>query len=293
MGRRVVPTLLERGHEVTAVGRAADRLGDLSRRGAATCTVDIFDRDAVERAMDGHDAVINLATHVPAASRMFLPGAWKEMDHVRRDGSATLARAALAVGARRFIQESFAPIYPDHGDQWITETTPVSPAKYNRSVLDAEASAAGFGRAGGTSVVLRFALLYGPRDAFSQQLISGARKGWLPLFGAPDGYFPMVTQDDAAAAVIAALDVPGGIYNVVDDEPLTRREIGGTLAGALGVRQPKLPPAWMAMLAGSLGETLARSLRISNAKLRMFGWMPGVPTVREGLRQAVDATTKA
>ena len=288
IGRRAVPALTARGHEVTAVGRSPSRLTALARPGVATQTLDLFDPPAVRQALRGHDAILNLATHVPPNSRAFLPGAWRQMDRVRREGSAIIADAASAVGVQRYIQESFAPIYPDGGANWITETTPPQAARYNRSVLDAEASAKRFANGGGTAVILRFAFLYGPDDAFTDQLIAMARAGWLPLLGRPDAYFPMVTHEDAAAAAVAAIDAPAGTYNVVDDQPFTHRGIAEALGRILGVRPPRLLPPWVAKLGGSLGETLARSLRVSNAKLKgATGWTPSVPNVEEGLRRVV------
>ena len=290
IGRRVVPALRARGHEITAVARNASRLTALAQPGVATLPLDLFDPPAVRQALRGHDVVLNLATHVPANSRAFLPGAWRQMDRVRREGSAIIADAATAVGARRYVQESFAPIYPDGGANWVTEATPPRAAHYNRSVLDAEASAMRFANSGGTAVILRFAFLYGPNDAFAEQLVSMARAGWLPLLGRPDAYFPMVTHDDAAAAVVAAVDAPAGTYNVVDDQPFTHRAIADVLGRILGTRPPRLLPAWAAKLGGSLGETLARSLRVSNAKLKgATGWTPSVPNVEDGLRRVVAA----
>jgi nucleoside-diphosphate-sugar epimerase len=290
IGRRVIPALQARGHEITAVARSAARLTALAKPGIATLSLDLFDPPAVRQALRGHDVVINLATHVPPNSRAFLPGAWRQMDRVRREGSAIIADAASAVGARRYIQESFAPIYPDGGANWVTEATPPRAAHYNRSVLDAEASAMRFANSGGTAVILRFAFFYGPNDAFSDQLITMARAGWLPLLGRPDAYFPMVTHDDAAAAVVAAVEAPAGTYNVVDDQPYTHRGIADALGRILDTRAPRLLPAWVAKLGGSLGETLARSLRISNAKLRgATRWTPSVPNVEDGLRRVVAA----
>ncbi|MGQ0642650.1 MAG: hypothetical protein ACT4P6_18055 [Gemmatimonadaceae bacterium] len=94
----------------------------------------------------------------------------------------------------------------------------------------------------------------------------------------------MVHHEDAAAAVVSALNVLAGIYNVVDNEPLTRRQLGDAIAALLGVRPPKILPAWLARLAGSIGETIARSLRISNAKLQAASqWTPKYPSARKGL----------
>jgi nucleoside-diphosphate-sugar epimerase len=85
-------------------------------------------------------------------------------------------RAALAGGARRFIQESFAPIYPDQGEEWIDERAPFRPARYNRGVIDAEVAAEHFTRSGGTGIVLRFAYLYGPDSDYTRDAIRLVRR---------------------------------------------------------------------------------------------------------------------
>src|SRR6185437_8024885 len=88
VGRRVVPALLDAGHSVTAVARSAERRAQLEARGAQAVTVSLFDQDALARVVRGHEVVINLATHIPSTSRMFLPGAWRENDRLRREGVA-------------------------------------------------------------------------------------------------------------------------------------------------------------------------------------------------------------
>jgi 2-alkyl-3-oxoalkanoate reductase len=79
------------------------------------------------------------------------------------------------------------------------------------------------------------------------------------------------------------LEVPAGTYNVVDDEPVSRRDYFNSLAQALGLKEPHLLPGWTAVLFGSIGEMLARSQRISNRKLReATSWAPQYPSVRSG-----------
>jgi 2-alkyl-3-oxoalkanoate reductase len=75
----------------------------------------------------------------------------------------------------------------------------------------------------------------------------------------------------------------------VDDEPLTRRELAVALGEILGRRAPKVVPRWLAMLGGGIGETVARSLRVSNRKLReASGWGPRWRSGREGWRAAAS-----
>ena len=268
IGKRSLPLLLNAGHHVTAVSRSARNRLALERLGATPVEASLFDVAELTRAMAGHDAVINLATHVPSSARaMMLRWAWRENDRIRRDGSAAIASAAAAAGVTRLVQESFAPMYPDHGDDWIDESMPVAPASYNESAVDAERSAERFAAQGGAGVVLRFGALYGP-DGTMREMLDVLRKGWSPLPGDPRAFFSSLAQDDAATAVVAALDVPSGVYNIVEDDPLRRGEWAASLARAAGLRTPRQLPKWVVPLGGSVMRLLARSQRISNARFR-------------------------
>ena len=276
--------MIREGHRVTAVGRSMERLRNLANQGASAVALDLFDRDAIRRAIVGHDAVANVATAIPRSTLgMFFRRAWKDNDRIREHASSLLVDEALAAGIRVFIQESFAPIYADAGDRVIAEDAPTKPAPYNETTLKAETSAERFARNGGRGVVLRFAYFYGPNDRFTEDIFNYVARGWLPLLGSPDAYFSTCNHDDAATAVVTALDLASGAYNVVDNEPMTHRQFGEALAAIVGVPEPKTPPQWLVSMTGSMGETMARSLRISNEKLRQFGdWKPQYASAREG-----------
>lgn len=278
IGREVLPLLTGEGHDVTAVARTAERAAQVERAGARPVHVNVFDRDAVRKAVRGHDVVINLATHIPKSmTAVFLPWSWRENDRLRRDASRNLAVAAAEAGADRFIQESFGLTYPDRGSEWITEDVPLAPAPHTRTVLDAEGAAAEFGRSGGVGIVLRFAGFHLRGKGMERQLEDAVRRGWSPLPGDPEGYLSFVDIGDAARAVVAALRAPAGTYNVVDDAPVRRRELVEVTALRLGVRPPKPMPGWMVRLTGSVGEVLARSVRMSNRRLKeATGWGPVV-----------------
>lgn len=290
IGRRVVPLLIARGHQVSALARDPGKRAWLRQCGAAAVDVDLFAPSDLRTALYDHDAVINLATHLPAGWRMFMPGAWAENDRIRSIASANLVEAALAGGARCFIQESFAPVYPDGGEEWIDETTPIAPVRYNRSVADAERAAQHFTKCGGAGIVLRLASFYGADAWQTRETVAAVRRGWAPLPGSPDSFVSSICHDDAATAVVAALNGESGAYNVSDDEPMRRRDYFDELAKVLAVPPPSLPPAWVGTLMGSLGTMLARSLRISNRKLReQLGWSPRFSSMREGWPAVVAA----
>ena len=101
--------------------------------------------------------------------------------------------------------------------------------------------------------MLRFVNFYGPDSAFTRAMIQPARRGWLPIFGPPDGVFSLLSHDDAAATV-AALNVSAGVYNVA------AQAVGAGWLAASNTPAPRLPPRWAEKLTGSMGEAMARSL---------------------------------
>ena len=284
VGKRAIPQLIRLGHSVTAAIHAAHKRADVEQTGATAVEADLFDPVSLRQNMAGHDVVVNLATHIPRSGlSMFMRSAWRENDRIRSIGAANIAQIAGDLGVQRLIQESFAPVYADRGEAWIDEAAPIEPVRYNRSVADAEAAVADFALQGGVGVVLRFAAFYGPDSLQLDYLARSVRRGFAPLFGPSQNFISSVSHDDAASAVVAALTLPAGTYNVSDDDPVRHREYVDALADALHAQHPRLPPPWATALTGSLGKMIARSLRISNRKLRdASNWAPVYPSVREG-----------
>jgi nucleoside-diphosphate-sugar epimerase len=294
LGRRAVAGLVAAGHDVTAVARTPDKAALLTGLGAAPAAIDVFDPAAITAAVESHDVVCNLATHIPPASKSALPGVWADNDRLRREASRNLVDGALASGAARYVQESITFPYVDGGDAWIDEDAPFQPAKYTTSVLDAEASAARFTAGGGEGVVLRFAVFYGPDSHHTRDEVRAARRRVAFQPGNPGAWLSSIHTDDAASAVVAALSVPAGVYNVTDDEPLTRADRDHVLAGALGVARLRRPPAGLTRLGGSKITMLMRSQRVSNARLRQASaWAPAYPSAREGIPAVVAAIESA
>jgi nucleoside-diphosphate-sugar epimerase len=283
LGRRVLPLLVAGGHEVTGVARSPEKADLLRSLGASPATVDLFDAGAVKDAVAGHEVVVNLATHIPPTTRAAMPGAWRENERIRSTVPVHLVDAALATGAGRYVQEALAFIYADAGGEWVDEDAPVDGGSFNQGVHRAEEEAARFTAAGGTGVVLRFGLFHGPDSDQTLQAIALARKGMAMTLGPADAYLSIIEVHDAARAVVAALGAPAGIYNVVDDEPLTRRAYADALAAALGRTKPlRLPPQVAAKLGGSKTSLLARSERVRNARFKeATGWAPQHPSARE------------
>jgi nucleoside-diphosphate-sugar epimerase len=283
LGSHAVPELVRRGHEVTALARTPEKAAVLTAQGATAVTVSLFDRSALTEAFAGHDAVVNLASALPSMAKFMSTKAWAKNNRVRTEGSAAVADAALDAGVGRMVQESVSMLYQDQGKNWADEATPIDRYPATKGNIAAETSANRFSESGGTGVVLRFGWFYGPGAAHSEQMFAQARGHIGMVLGPPDSYVSSIHMADAATAVAAALTAPAGTFNVVDDEPLTKREYADALAHAAGKRLWLRGPGRAALLLGDRVTSLSRSLRVSNAKFRdATGWAPQYPSAREG-----------
>jgi nucleoside-diphosphate-sugar epimerase len=286
LGRRATVLLVAAGHAVTAVGRGPEKRAWLQRVGARPVDVSLFDADALRTAVQGHDAVVNLATKIPPLNKANRPSAWAENTRIRTEGARNLAAAAIAAGAQVYVQESIAFLYGEHGGEWVdASTTPIVDSDFSEPVKAAEASAARVTEAGGRGVVLRFGTFQAGESAHTHAVLAAARRGVLFDVVPPEGYLPTIDADDAAAAVVAALAAPAGVYDVVD-EPVTRAEYARALAAAVG-RSRLHGGGVVRRVAGKRAGPLASSQRVSGTRFTdATGWRPRCRTVADAIAKA-------
>lgn len=283
IGSHAVPALVGDGHTVSALARTPAKARQVIAQGATPIEVSMFDRSALEDAFAGHDAVVNVASALPATNRFMSSRAWKENAHVRVDGSCVVVDAALAAGVEHLVQESVAMVYPDCGARWIGEDVPADRYPMAHANLAAEANANRFSEAGRTGIVLRLGWFYGPRATHSEEFFALARRHVCISMGRFDSFVSSIHMADAGAAVAAALRAPHGTYNVVDDEPLTKRGFADALAAAARTTAWLRLPGRAALLLGDRSTSLTRSLRVANLRFKTAtGWAPRYPSAREG-----------
>jgi len=287
LGRGTVGRLLEGGHQVRALARNAERAASIVALGAEPVVGDICDVDAMTRAVGGAELVLHLATRIPPIAKARRASAWAENTKLRAVGTKVLVDAALASGVERVVAESITYIYSDGGADWIDERSPVDATAALASVVTLEAEVARFAatRDGhNVGIALRFGGFYGPDARSTDEFIGGAARRIAPVIGAPDGYVSSIHTSDAASAVVASLAAPTGVYNIVDDVPLTRREYADAFAQAFGLRRLRiLAPVVVRASGGPVAQALLRSQRVSNnAMKRATNWGPATPSVVEG-----------
>ncbi len=285
VGNYAVSALVDAGHEVTALARTPQKAEQLRCAGhrASAITVSMFDEKALTDAFVGHQAVLNVASALPQPWQFLSRRAWSQADRLRTEGSTAVVDAALAAGVERVIQESVSMLYADQGSDWITEDDPVDHYPITVGNHAAEANARRFTERGGVGVILRFGVFYGPHATHSEQFLTAARMHIGVMLGKADTYISSIHVADAATATAAALDTPSGTYNIVDNEPVTKKTYAQAVAAAIGKTPWAYAPGPAALLLGNRTTSLTRSLRVSNNRFRaQTGWQPTYANVRTG-----------
>jgi len=299
IGGRLVPLLLEAGHEVTGTTRSPAKADMLRAAGAEPVIADGLDRDAIVAAIAAArpDAIVHQLTALgDLTSLRNLDGAFALTNRLRTEGTDNLLAGAREAGTRRFVAQSFTGWpYARTGGPVKTEDDPLDPypvpsmSKTLAAIRRLEQTVT---QAGG--IALRYGGFYGPGTGLTPggDQVELIRKRRFPIVGDGGGVWSFIHIDDAAAATLAALErgTPGAIYNVVDDDPAPVREWLPALAAAAGAKPPRRLPRWLArVVAGESVATMMTEIRgASNAKAkRELGWELRYPTWRRGFAEGL------
>lgn len=296
LGRRLVPQLVARGHEVVATTTSADKLGVLEQLGAQGLVMDGLDAASVDDAVGKArpDAIVHQMTGISMkhAGKPDLKhfDRWAEPTiRLRTEGTDHLLAAAEAHGVGHVVAQGYANWNGLREGGWVkTEEDPLdleegtaaqTSMEALRHVEDVVVKAGG--------AVLRYGGFYGPGAIDDQVELVRLRK--FPLVGDGTGYASWVHLDDAAAATVLALEQKArGVFNIVDDEPAPAAEWLPYLAECAGAGKPMRVPVWLArVLAGKVVVIMMTEGRgFSNAKAkRELGWELRYPSWRQGFKE--------
>jgi nucleoside-diphosphate-sugar epimerase len=308
LGRALVPQLVAGGHQVVGMTRSASKQDLLRDLGASPAVADALDPDAVAQAVASAEPEVIVHELTALSGKMSA----RDMRHPDRSAAATMTNrlrteatdyllaAGRAVGARRFVAQSFGAFrWARTGGPVLTEADPLdpNPPAAMRAALVGILHVEGAVPAieWGEGLVLRYGGFYGPGTAISRApdapMAAPIRKRWFPIIGAGGGVWSHVHIDDAAAATVAAIEHgEPGIYNIVDDEPAPVRDWLPALASALGAKPPRRIPRWLARLVAGETATLMMtdSRGSSNAKAKgELGWQLRYPSWRQGFARGL------
>lgn len=269
VGRVTVRRLVDRGDQVTTLQRGTTDRPGRAIRGSLT------DPDAVERACAGQEAVIHLAARVGAA------GPWADFERVNVTGTAGLLAAARRAGAGAFVHVS-SPSVAHPGRSLVgAGADPANPATargaYARSKALGELAAVAASSPAMPVVVIRPHLIWGPGDTqLVGRVVDRARRGRLALVGPGTALVDTLYVDNAADALVAALDqaprLGERVFVLSNGQPRTAAELTARVLAAAGLTMPpRHVPRWLAVAGGSLVEQVwARTGRTDDPPMTRF-----------------------
>jgi nucleoside-diphosphate-sugar epimerase len=308
IGRSLVPQLVARGHEVVGMTRSASKQELVRSLGARPVVADALDPDAVAQAVASAEPEVIVHQLTALSEPMSMRDArhpdrsfaFTMTNRLRIEGTDHLLAAGRAVGARRFVAQSFGAFRFAHtGGPVQTEADPLDPnppAALRMAlpgILHVEQAVTTI--EWGEGLALRYGGFYGPGTGISLApdavMAAPIRKRRFPIVGDGGGVWSHVHIEDAAAATAIAVERgEPGIYNVVDDDPAPVREWLPVLASALDAKPPRRIPRWLGrILAGETATLMMTEARgASNAKAkRELGWQLRYPSWRQGFTQGL------
>ncbi len=297
IGRRLVPRLVEHGHEVVATTRRRETLDELRALGVEAIVMDGLDAGSVGEAVARAEpeVIVHQMTALAGATDLkHFDDSFAITNELRTRGTEHLLAAADATRVRRFVAQGYTGWpYAREGVAVVSEDDPVDrnpPAAMRRTLEALRRQEQLLAGASQETVVLRYGSFYGP--GASDELVELVRRRKLPLVGAATGVWSWIHVDDAAAATVAAVDAKvTGVFNVVDDEPAPVSEWLPYLAEVLGARPPRRVPVLLARLAAgeAVVHLMTRIPGASNAKARReLGWRPRWTSWRQGFRDGLQ-----
>ncbi len=301
IGRRLIPLLVDAGHDVVGTTHTPAKVEGLRLAGATPVILDGLDGAATRRAVleAAPDVVVHQMTALSGDFdlRRFAK-TFAATNRLRVEATDHLLRAAVEAGAGRFIAQSFAG-WPNEqtGGPVKTEDDPLvaDPRGQIRETVEAirHLESVTTGTPGIDGLALRYGGFYGPGNVLGKggALLAAVAARKMPLVGKAGGIWSFVHIDDAATATALAVDRGGpGVYNIVDDHPAPVSEWLPYLAETIGAKPPRRVPVWLARIVlGEPGVSMMTRIRgSSNAKAkRELGWELEYPSWREGFQEGL------
>jgi 2-alkyl-3-oxoalkanoate reductase len=285
VGIPIVHELIRQGHEVAAMTRSKRGAQQLQTLGAKVMSVDAFDfrqvRDAIRQVSP--EAVIDMLTFLPR-NLSDMPKAFPGDHKLRLEGGGHLFAASVASGVSRYLQQSCGFwIKPKSGERLGTEDDPfelqATPDIASGSDMYRQVEERVFSEPKIEGIALRFGFFYGPGTWYTEDGSAAemARRQNLPIVGKGSAVNSFVHVDDAAKAAVATLTVEPGVYDIVDDDPVTVSIWLPAFAASVGAPPPpQISEEAGAAAAGPDAVFYHNNLSgASNAKAKkIFGFEP-------------------
>jgi 2-alkyl-3-oxoalkanoate reductase len=282
IGKPLISRLVGEGHEVVGLTQSAAGAATLREQGAEAILANALEAEALDDAvrMSKPEIVIDQLTSLPK-NPTDMPERAAGDSRLRLEGGGNLLRAAQNGGVKRYIQQSSAFfLTADHGlaDEQSPLAVHATPGVAGSATMYAKLEQR-LTTAALEAVILRYGFFYGPGTWYAPDggYAEIVRQHQYPIIGQGTAVWSWIHVDDAVEATVAALALPSGVYNIVDDDPTEVKVWLPAFAASLGAPPPAAVTEQDARTASGEDAVFygTKLVGASNAKAkRVFGFAP-------------------
>ena len=280
IGSRIVPELIDAGHQVLGLSRSDAGARWLEQHGAEAHRGTLEDPESVARGAAQADAVIHTAFDHDFA---------RFVDNCDKDRRVIEAIGAVLAGSDRPLIITSGTGMGSAGPGTLAAEDVFDRQNFNPRRLS-ELTGEDMAKRGVSVAVMRLPQVH---DTVKQGLITPAieiarEKGLSAYVGDGANKWPAAHVSDVARLYRLALDqhVPGARWHAVAEEGVPVRDIAAAIGAGLGVPVRSLSAAAAAAHFGWLGAFAGMDLPASSAWTRgELGWEPTGPGLIEDLRR--------
>lgn len=292
IGKRIVTQLVHQNHEVVGLARSDKNVTELEAMGAIPRRGDLFQPEQLIEISKDCEAILHMATKIPLKP---IPKAkdWIMNDRIRTEGTRNLITAAEQNGIKTFIQQSVIFTFGDQRGADIYQDTPLPDQVSDNLLSNLEMEDMLTQHPTLQYIILRFGWFYSADSAQTQNMLQMTKKGFFPVIGKGQNFVNMIHADDAANAVVHALQqakqLQRSTFNITDFSPIPLKDMIMAMAEATRGRKPMhIPKVLARLMTGKAAvDFLTASMQIQPPN--NFGvWTPKYPDFRAGIKEAAN-----
>ena len=288
IGTNLSDYLLDKGHSVIAVGRAATQNRITSDR-YQYISGDTTRPGDWQEALGDVDAVVNLAGK--SIFRRWSKSYKKEIYDSRILTTRNVVDALPASQSVTLCSASGAGYYGNRGDDLLKEDEKAGDDFLASVSVDWEAEAFKGTDKGVRVAVMRFGVVLGKGGGALAKMIPAFKAFVGGPIGSGTQWFPWMHLTDLMAAMLFIFEHPqvSGPLNFCAPNPVRNRELANTLGEVLGRPAVMPAPAFMIrMVLGEFGNVLLDSQHTIPDKLLTYGFEFQYPDIKSAIKEVVS-----
>lgn len=219
---------IDAGHTVRVLARRTSDTSSIEGFGVEIVHGDLAQRNSLPQAIEGMDVLVSLAAT--------MGGTNQEFHAATVQGTYNLLLAAEHAGVKRVVHTSSIAVLSNtipEGQSEIPEegpfeSDPAFQSSYVTAKQESERTVLSFnGRNNMRVIVLRPGIVFGPRGTWKLPRMGYPVGSYFFIVGNGQNLIPVTYVKNLAEAILLSAVkpyVPGGVFNIIDDERFTQRE---------------------------------------------------------------------